>query len=323
MAAEREALVREALVIGGGVSGLTTAVVMAEAGWRVRLWTALPPECTTSAVAAAIWYPYRAYPPAQVLAWGAQSLAVFRDLAEDPAAGVAMVEGLELSRGPLPDPWWAAAVGPLRRAAAAELPPGYGDGVAFTVPVVEMPVYLGYLVARLGRAGGTTEQRRITTLDEAMAISPVVVNCAGLGAAALAGDATLSPIRGQVVRVANPGLTRFLLDDHHPQGVTYVVPRSRDVVLGGTAQQGSEDLRPDPETAASILRRCIALEPALEGAKVLGHGVGLRPGRPTVRVEAEAFPGGGYCVHNYGHGGAGVTLSWGCAATALERATAG
>ncbi|MDQ3453644.1 MAG: FAD-binding oxidoreductase [Actinomycetota bacterium] len=195
--------------------------------------------------------------------------------------------------------------------------------MAFTVPVIEMPVYLGYLVTRLRRAGGVIQQRWIAALDEARTICPVVVNCAGLGAGALARDATLSPIRGQVVRVANPGLTRFLLDDHHPQGVTYVVPRSRDVVLGGTTQQGSSDLRPEPETAASILRRCIALEPALEGVEVLGHAVGLRPGRPAVRVEVEALPGGGYCIHNYGHGGAGVTLSWGCAATALERATAG
>jgi D-amino-acid oxidase len=35
--------------------------------------------------------------------------------------------------------------------------------------------------------------------------------------------------------------------------------------------------------------------------------VGLRPVRPTVRLEAE-----GHVVHCYGHGGAGVTLAWGC-----------
>jgi D-amino-acid oxidase len=314
---------RKALVIGGGVSGLTTAVMLAEAGWRVRVWTAVPPEQTTSAVAAAIWYPYRAFPADQVLAWGSHSLAVFRTLAGDPTTGVHMVEGLELSREPMPAPWWATAVGSLRRAAGAELPHGYGDGVAFTVPVIEMPVYLAYLVARLQRAGGVIDQRRITTLAEAGAVCPVVVNCAGLGAAELTGDASVFPIRGQVLRVANPGLTRFLLDDHHPRDVTYVVPRRRDVVLGGTAQQGASDLRPDPEIAASILRRCTALEPALQGAQVLGHAVGLRPGRPAVRVEPETLPGGAVCVHNYGHGGAGVTLSWGCATAALEHLVAG
>jgi D-amino-acid oxidase len=90
------------------------------------------------------------------------------------------------------------------------------------------------------------------------------------------------------------------------------VPRSQDIVLGGTAQEGDERLAPDQATAAAILERCARLEPRLRGAEVLEHKVGLRPGRPSVRLEAERRAGG-LLVHNYGHGGAGVTLSWGCA----------
>ena len=52
--------------------------------------------------------------------------------------------------------------------------------------------------------------------------------------------------------------------------------------------------------------------PALRGARVLDDAVGLRPARPAVRLEAEALDGG-TVVHCYGHGGAGVTLAWGCA----------
>ena len=45
---------------------------------------------------------------------------------------------------------------------------------------------------------------------------------------------------------------------------------------------------------------------------MLGHRVGLRPARRTVRLEA--VPGEtGTVVHCYGHGGSGVTLAWGCA----------
>jgi D-amino-acid oxidase len=47
-------------------------------------------------------------------------------------------------------------------------------------------------------------------------------------------------------------------------------------------------------------------------ARGLGHRVGLRPARPGDRLELDAI-GGTAVVHNYGHGGAGVTLSWGCA----------
>ena len=91
-------------------------------------------------------------------------------------------------------------------------------------------------------------------------------------------------------------------------GPTYVIPRSRDIVLGGTEDTGEWDRRPDPETAAAIMARATALVPALAGARVLRHKVGLRPARPAIRIERV-----GDVIHCYGHGGAGVTLSWGCA----------
>ena len=87
------------------------------------------------------------------------------------------------------------------------------------------------------------------------------------------------------------------------------------MVVGGIPDVDSWDLRPDPETAAAILARATALVPGLRGAEVLAHRVGLRPARPAVRLEAVPHPDGesGGVVHCYGHGGAGVTLSWGCA----------
>ena len=89
---------------------------------------------------------------------------------------------------------------------------------------------------------------------------------------------------------------------------TYVIPRSRDIVVGGTEDAGEWDRTRDPDTAADILRRGTALVPALAGARVLRHKVGLRPARPETRLERV-----GEVIHCYGHGGAGVTLSWGCA----------
>ena len=84
-------------------------------------------------------------------------------------------------------------------------------------------------------------------------------------------------------------------------------------MLGGTAEVGRDDLAVDPATADAIVARCTALVPALAGAAVLSHAVGLRPGRDAVRLDA-ADVGAGRLVQCYGHGGAGVTLSWGCAA---------
>src|SRR5690606_39930813 len=92
----------------------------------------------------------------------------------------------------------------------------------------------------------------------------------------------------------------------------YVVPRLHDIVVGGTADEGSWDRRPDPTTATRLLERAERLVPALAGARVLAHRTGLRPARPTVRLEAEKR-NGTTVVHCYGHGGSGMTVSWGCA----------
>src|SRR5215210_208616 len=307
----------EVVVIGCGVIGLTTAVSLREAGIDARIVAADPPEGTTSAVAAAIWYPYKAYPEGDVLRWGRSTFRVFEGMAAAPETGVRMREGLEFWRRPVQKPWWSSAVPGVRRCAEDELPPGYRDGHAFVVPVVEMPVYLRYLRDRFAAAGGTVERRVVDAPDELAQEARVVVNCAGLGARELVGDGEMAPIRGQVVRVVNPGLDRFFLDEDDPEGVTYVVPRSTDCILGGTAEEGAWEMDPNPEVAAGILRRCVALEPRLADAEVLEHRVGLRPGRPSVRLESEEGPRVPV-VHNYGHGGSGVTLSWGCAGEASE-----
>lgn len=308
----------DVIVVGCGVVGLTAAVRLREAGLDARVVAADLPPATTSGVAAALWYPYRAYPEDRVLSWGRETFGVFGELSRVPESGVRMREGVEIWRESVPDPWWAGAVPGVRRCTRDELPPGYGDGHAFAAPVIEMPLYLAYLMDRLTGWGVGVERRRLSSLEEAAQEARVVANCAGLGARDLVGDASVGPIRGQVVRVRNPGLERFVLDEANPEGVTYIVPRSRDCILGGTAEEGEWDTEPDPEVAAGILRRCAALEPRLAGAEVLGHAVGLRPGRPEIRLEREDGPDGVPRVHNYGHGGSGVTLSWGCAEETLQ-----
>jgi len=298
------------------VIGLTAAICLREDGLDAGIVAADLPEATTSSVAAAIWYPYRAYPENSVISWSSRTYEVFEELSDKPESGVLMREGVEIWHEPVPDPWWAGAVPHVRRCGEDELPPGYMDGHAFAAPVVEMPIYLTYMMDRFAAAGGSVEQRTLSSLDEVEA--RVVVNCVGLGARDLVDDASMEPIRGQVVRVRNPDLERFVLDEENPEGVTYIVPRSEDCILGGTAEEGVWDLEPDPEIAAGILHRCTRLEPRLAGVEVLEHKVGLRPGRPEIRLEREDGPGGVPRIHNYGHGGSGITLSWGCAEETLR-----
>lgn len=213
-----------------------------------------------------------------------------------------------------------APVSDLRRlepAELAELAAPYAGGWEFTAPCVEMPVYLALLLDRFLEAGGELIQQRLNTLEQVRGWASTIVNASGLGARRLCDDQALHPVRGQVVLVRNPGLTTSLRVQDNSAGYTYVHPRSTDVVLGGTFDEGSWDTAVDPQTARSILRRCTALVPELRGADITGQLVGLRPARHGgVRLEADdqTLPGT-RLVHNYGHGGAGVTLSWGCANT--------
>jgi D-amino-acid oxidase len=293
-------------VLGAGIVGLTSALPLAEAGHRVRVVAEATGTDTTSAVAAALWYPYRAAPQDKVTRWSAQTFRELSRLAADPAAGVRMRWGRELFRVPTPDPWWVSAVSEWHR--LDRVPDGYADGLRLPVPVVDMPRHLTWLSAMLAAHGAIVERRRVTAIPRD---ADVVVNCAGLGARTLVPDASVRALRGQVVVVQQFGLTEWVLDQSDEVNLTYAVPREETVVLGGTARDGDEDTAPDPETAAAIVRRCAALVPGAADAPVVAHRVGLRPVRPTVRLELEH--GTPPVVHCYGHGGAGVTLSYGCA----------
>jgi D-amino-acid oxidase len=284
--------------VGAGVIGLTCAVRLLEEGHQVDVLARDLPLETTSAVAGAFFYPYRAYPFERVTAWTARSYEVFAGLAGSDT-GVSLCQGTQLLRTP-GDPPWASALPSLTHTSDVASP--YVCGLVFETPVVEMPLYLPWLQGRVHELGGTVTRMALQGLPEH---AEVVVNAAGLGARLMAGDTSVVPARGQVVLVSQIGLDRWWLDSSGP---TYVLPRSKDIVVGGTDEEGEWDLSPSDVVAKDILDRATMMVPELKKARVLGHRVGLRPARPTVRLEAV-----GNVIHCYGHGGAGVTLSWGCA----------
>ncbi|MFD8492097.1 NAD(P)/FAD-dependent oxidoreductase [Amycolatopsis sp. NPDC059657] len=281
-------------VVGGGVIGLSCALRLSRAGHDVTVVTADKPEHTTSAVAGGLVFPPRGTEPFALCAkW---TRATVGELERSGAPGVRSLPGRLMLSSRDDDPGWASTL------------PGAtwsGDTLAFTTAVVDTPVYLGWLAAAVAAAGVRAEHRRVRNLAELQA--DIVVNAAGLGGGVLAGDDSVSPIGGQVVHFADPGLTEWAVDDRSPV-TTYAIPHGGHVVCGGTKEPGRRTLEPDPAVAQDIVHRARLLVPALGGARVVGTKVGLRPHRPEVRLERV-----GDVVHCYGHGGAGITLSWGCA----------
>ena len=178
------------------------------------------------------------------------------------------------------------------------------DGTATeVVPLIEMPLYLRWLAARVEDLGGTITRLNLSALPSG---GDVVVNCSGLGARLLAADHDVQPVQGQVVVVEQFGLDRWWLD---PAGPTYVVPRSHDVVVGGTEVRGAWSRSPSPATAhgdPGPRGRAGARAPGRAGAPAQG---GSAPG-PHAR---SGWSGRVTSCTATGTVASGVTLSWGTA----------
>lgn len=304
----------DVVVVGAGVIGLSAAIRLAEGGARVRVWAAELPPRTTSAAAGALWGPDFAEPG---FGWSLVTRDELAGLAGEPGTGVRFCRGRQVSDLATEPPPWIGELRDVEMIPAEELTDGMLVGLWTTAPVVDMPVYLEYLTERLGKAGVEIEQRRVRSLAEAAATAPAVVNCTGMGARELAGDTELHPVRGQHVVVENPGIEEFYLEARSATEWAGYFPHGGHVVLGGVAGLDDWNTEPDPAVARGILERCARIEPRLDGARVIEHRVGLRPQRTPYRMEVEERDGA-RIVHDYGHGGMGVSLSWGTAKAVCE-----
>jgi D-amino-acid oxidase len=315
----------DVLVIGAGVSGLSTALSLIESGLSVTIRAADLPQRTTSMAAGAIWGAHLVGVDQRVRTWSALTLNRLRELAADPATGIRETRGLVASLADDAEPpEFTEGAGTLSPCDPAALPAGYAAGWQYSAPVVAMPVYLDYLTDEFLRAGGELHLgSRLRSLADAAdaASARVIVNCTGIGARQLVPDPELTPVRGQSVVLANPGLTEFFVGEtDRSDEIIYFFPHGPTILLGGTQQPDDASTEPDPAAAERIVRDCAMVEPRLATAPILAHRVGLRPVRPQVRLEVQAIDGERHIVHNYGHGGAGVTLSWGCARAAADEA---
>ena len=326
-----------ASVVGAGIVGLTTALRLQEAGFDVTVTHAEDEHDLVSHGSGGFWFPYLVENMDRVGPWAKATYDTFLSemraspfykpgsVNKDVPGGecVRMRDVLvfdDLPRRP-PTPNWAPP--DMRKLGTDELPPlddlfdAYGvhisGGWGFRSPVVEMPGYMRALRQRVADAGGQFEKRQLTSLtDAAPHNADVVVNCAGMGARALCEDPELVAVRGQLLVVDGAELAAAWIDDTTSRP-RYLIPRADTIVVGGTAQEGDERVEPDASESAQMLEDARAAAPQLSSAVVRHARVGMRPFRSAVRLEREARPDGGVLVHNYGHGGSGYTVSWGCA----------
>lgn len=302
----------DVLVIGAGIIGMVTAWRLCERGMRVAIWTRDDPWQTTSAVAGAIWYPFLAEPREKVLRWSAATFDRLASLTADVATGVRMQTVVEVFDHENPDLWWVDAVPGVEWLAREEVPKPFAAAVKVDVPVCDVPIHLQWLLSGLQEKGVTIDRKGIESFDEAFLVADQVVNCTGLGARALCNDDELHPVRGQVLRLATGEIPHAWIDDTKERPC-YLIPREDGLICGGSAQMGDSRTDVDASDTDAILRDAVRAFPHLRGERADMVRVGLRPYRSTVRLEVEQVVGGRRLVHNYGHGGSGYTVSWGCA----------
>jgi D-amino-acid oxidase len=337
------------------VSGLTTAKCLIDSKFDVTVLAEKRAELTPSVVAGALWE----WPPAvcgyhtdpdslrRSKQWSATSYQRFSQLATQPKTGVRMMPAVFYFRHRVEEH-------PAERQKMEEaklhvkdfehtpdlidrhgINRGLGlcDAYSYLSPLIETNVYMEWLREELVTLGGQFEQRNLmqpladleqSLCDEYNACA--VVNCSGLGSIKLAGDNSMQPLRGALIRVMNDGgampriaAAHCVAHDEkvaHPQMI-YIVPRGSDhLLLGGIAELGEWNTNINLGNympIRDILQRCREFMPILKSAvidELDSVRVGLRPYRKNnVRLERESP----YRIfHNYGHGGSGFTFSWGC-----------
>uniref|UniRef100_A0A8D9AUD4 D-aspartate oxidase n=1 Tax=Cacopsylla melanoneura TaxID=428564 RepID=A0A8D9AUD4_9HEMI len=312
-------------IIGAGVVGLNTALEL-QAVYPSCNLTIIAKEFTintTSHGAAGIFRPGISFsgPTDEVtLKWIEDSYHFYSKLLLEARAGVRLISGYNLSN---------ISSDLTKNSAIENLVPVYRDatsqelfvgnktfkyGSYSETLVIENSDFLPWAMKRVSSQGAKFKRGTVVSLSDLGAQFDVVFNCTGLGAQALCKDRKLTPMKGQIIKVFAPWLSHFYYLDYD----VYIIPHSNgSVTLGGVRHYDSYSLDINPHDTSAILERCYSLLPELEEAPVLYEWCGLRPHRSLVRVETEKI-GKLNVIHNYGHGGYGVTTAPGTAKHAVR-----
>ncbi|XP_055636675.1 D-aspartate oxidase-like [Toxorhynchites rutilus septentrionalis] len=322
------------VILGAGINGLTCAFRLSEkyprAGFEIISENFTPN--TTSDVAAGLWEPYLlgSTPMELVRKWSRETYNYFHGMWRTGYAnecGICLVPwiGLCLEGSEMEDVFWKDFVFGFREISGQRLQrmgkehnTAYCSGYEFVTFTCEPTKLLQFYTKILESRGVKIRKQRIECF-QALEVSPdsIVINCLGLGSGEIMTDAQLKPTRGQIRRIKANWIFHAFVN-----GSAYVIPNTESVTLGGTKQKGDNDLNARAEDAETIRTGCYDFLKALKHAPLVGDLVGLRPTRTSLRLELEwfgtenrnRFP----VIHNYGHGGSGITLAWGCAGEVLH-----
>lgn len=279
-------------IIGAGVIGLTSAIELIQAGYKkLTVYAENITPYTTSDVAAAICGTQKFYPEFENT-WYQNTLLKYEQLLSVKNSGISKLNYLEMKK-------------------KKSTPSDYICTSTKKVFLINSKINMPFLMELLNKNNITIKKEKIINIHELTKQYNIIINCAGLGARKIFLDENIFPVRGQIVIVSKPknlnACMAVLVDE-----LTYIIPRDKDCILGGTEEINNWNLEPDKTITYQIIERAQQLYPLLKNEKILDVKVGLRPSRHKIRVETEKLDDR-LIIHNYGHGGEGYSFSWGCA----------
>ncbi|PVI05977.1 nucleotide-binding domain-containing protein [Periconia macrospinosa] len=333
---------REIVIVGAGVIGLDTALLLAERGHGSHITVVaehLPGDTSINYTSPWAGANFSAISggDTNALRWDKLGYESMMKLAEERGveACIAKTQSLEYWDKMPPRTKIDSMAGYLRDfkiLPPSEIPAGCQFGISFTTITVNAPRYIQYLHNLLKDKYGVTFIRQKLSKISAAFSSPstrIVFNCTGNGARVLEGvqDAKSYPTRGQILLTKAPQISKNVMR-HGEDYETYIIPRPQsngNVILGGFMQKGVSTGDTFSSESESILQRTTALLPELVegGMEVLAAFSGLRPSREGgARVERTDIQLDGTksrtLVHNYGAGGTGFQAGLGMAQDAIR-----
>jgi D-amino-acid oxidase len=296
-------------IIGSDISGLSCAYLLCEKGYDITVIAKAFSPNITSNRAAAFWFPYHIRNDKRGVSWAQKSYSFYEQLSADASTGISMKQLIKVLRENTEEeePIWVDFIpkGALKKVPEKDLAADVAIAYDVTVPLIETQIFLPYLKSYVSAKNVKFVEREINSFDEVKNDFDFVINCSALGSQKLCNDKSIIPVRGQVALIETRTDFPIYLDNEKP---LYLVPRKDAMIIGGTYEENLYEEKTESSTIEKILNTAYEVFPELKQQKVIGSWAGLRPYRPTVRVEKE-----NNIIHDYGHGGSGFTIAFGCA----------
>jgi len=317
-------------VIGAGVIGLTTGLKLLEKGYRVTIYYDKNEDTLTSTKAAAFCMPFLCTDT---------STDIIRDTFKYYEKLYERIVPEYLSKG-------KCLVLQKNYEKSCSWFTIYGvdttkeNKFEFSTYLIETYTAMQKLRREFSDKGGIFFYEHIKSLEDLKSRKySNIINCAGIGAKELVNDNCLESIRGDLLWIKKEVFEkttgywpagddyRVIIQEDEP--LSYVVFHTNVCVLGGTSQRttnlkSGKEFKHILHVCAELLSKVIIRKETFTfnqlnnlNEKEFSATVGLRP----VRSKGNRLEKDENIIHNYGHGGSGYTLCWGCAEKVVELLT--